>query len=133
MYRYFILTNNTLNYYLSDKDIRKPKGNVLIVSDGKVRAENAIATKNAGKDGKKFFGFRLTTPFESILFLAVTEADRALWVRAIQDAIDRAHQSLRGYMLKRLRQMGIDRTIRKFWVLHKNTITYHEKPRENPT
>jgi hypothetical protein len=130
MYRYFILTNNTLNYYLSDKDIRKPKGNVLIVSDGKVRAENAIATKNAGKDGKKFFGFRLTTPFESILFLAVTEADRALWVRAIQDAIDRAHQSLRGYMLKRLRQMGIDRTIRKFWVLHKNTITYH-KDHEN--
>jgi hypothetical protein len=129
--RYFILTNNTLNYYVNDKDLRKPKGNVLVVSDAKVRAENAISTKNVGDgNNKKFFGFRLTTPFESILFLSVSETDRALWVRAIQEAIDRAHQSLRGYMLKRTSAMGMERTTRKFWVLHKDTLTFH-KDHEN--
>lgn len=125
--RYFVLTNNTLNYYTNDKDLRKPKGNVLIVADGKVRAENAISTKGSVKgENKKFFGFRLTTPFESILFLSVSESDRASWVRAIQESIDRAHQSLRGYMLKRTAAMGMERTTRKFWVLHKDTITYHK-------
>ena len=129
--RYFILTNNTMNYYLSDKDLRKPKGNVLIVGDAKVRNENAIATKGGAKSDKKFFGFRLTTPFESILFLSVSEKDRAVWVRAIQDAIGRAHQSLRGYMLRRTNAVSImDPTVRKFWVLHKDTLTIH-KDHEN--
>jgi len=129
--RYFILTHNTLNYYLSDKDLRKPKGNVLIVGDGQVRNENAIATKSGKENNKKFFGFRFTTPFESILFLSATEKDRALWVKSIQYAIDHAHLSLRGYMLKRTSAMSmLDPTVRKFWVLHKDILSYH-KDHEN--
>ena len=125
--RYFILTHNTLNYYLSDKDLRKPKGNVLIVGDGQVRNENAIATKSGKENNKKFFGFRFTTPFESILFLSATEKDRALWVKSIQYAIDHAHLSLRGYMLKRTSAMSLlDPTVRKFWVLHQDILSYHK-------
>ncbi len=129
--RYFILTHNTLNYYLDDKDLRKPKGNVLIVGDGQVRNENAISTKKGKENNKKFFGFRFTSPFESILFLSATERERALWVKSIQYAIDHAHLSLRGYMLKKTSAMNmLESTSRKFWVLHKNHLTYH-KDHEN--
>ena len=125
--RYFILTHNTLNYYINDKELRYPKGNVLIVGDGLVRNENAIATKANKENNKKFFGFRFTTPFESILFLSATEKDRALWVKSIQYAIDHAHLALRGYMLKRTSAMSmLDPTVRKFWVLHKDILSYHK-------
>lgn len=130
--RYFVLTANSLNYYLSSKHLRKPKGNVLLVSDAKVTAENVEVTKQmmakskSGAEKTKFYGFRLSTPFESILFLTPMESERKSWMDALKDAIANAHASLRGYMMNRKSAMGWEKTSRKFWILHKDTLTYHK-------
>ncbi len=131
--RYFILTGNTLNYYVDEKSSGKnPKGNVLIVGDGKVVVEDNLQTKDSGtKD--KVFGFRLITPFDSILFLTVTESDRNAWIKAMQVAIEISNKSLRGYMILRSKAMSFgENKVRKFWVLHHDTLTYHQD-HENTT
>ena len=99
--RYFVLTGNTMNYYVSNKKLDVPKGNVLIVGDGVVKVEDGIQTKGAKTD-RQYYGFRFTTPFESILFLSISADDRASWMRALEAAVE-LKRYLRGYMLKRTR------------------------------
>ena len=117
--RYCILTGNTLNYYTHHSSITVPKGNVLLVGDASVSTEDV-----RGTGGPQAFGFRLSTPFESILFVAMTYEDRASWMRAIEAAIELSNRSLRGYMLL-LPNSLMASTVRKFFVLHHDVLTYH--------
>ena len=125
--RFFLLTGNTLNYYLDEKSSKgKPKGNVLIVGDGKVLLEDDVQQKDTGASGK-VYGFRLVTPFDSILFLTVTENDRNAWMKAMQVAIDVSQKSMRGYMILRTKALSFgENKVRKFWVLNHDTLTYHQ-------
>lgn len=117
--RYCILTGNTLNYYTHHTNITSPKGNVLLVGDASVAIEDV-----RGTGGPQAFGFRLSTPFESILFVAMSNEDRSSWMRAIDAAIELSNRSLRGYMLL-LPNSLLTSTVRKFFVLHHDVLTYH--------
>ena len=110
--RYFVLTGNTMNYYVSNKKLDVPKGNVLIVGDGVVKVEDGIQTKGAKTD-RQYYGFRFTTPFESILFLSISADDRASWMRALEAAVELSKRYLRGYMLKRTPAL-VNGSVRKF-------------------
>lgn len=117
--RYCILTGNTLNYYTSHNNTQIPKGNILLVGDAQVQIEDV-----RGTGGPQAFGFRLSTPFESILFVSMTHDDRASWMRAIDAAIELSNRSLRGYMLL-LPASLLASKVRKFFVLHHDVLTYH--------
>jgi len=117
--RYCVLTGNTLNYYVAHNNLATPKGNVLLVGDASVSLEDI-----RGTGGPQAYGFRLSTPFESILFVAMTNEDRASWMRAIEAAIELSNRSLRGYMLL-LPNSLLSSTVRKFFVLHHDILTYH--------
>lgn len=117
--RYVLLTGNTLNYYTSHSNTQSPKGNILLVGDATVDVEDV-----RGTGGPQAFGFRLSTPFESILFVAMTFEDRASWMRAIDAAVELSNRSLRGYMLL-LPNSLLSSTVRKFFVLHHDVLTYH--------
>jgi hypothetical protein len=123
--RYFVLTGNTMNYYVSNKKMDKTKGNVLIVGDGIVKTEDSIETKGKKTD-RQYYGFRFTTPFESILFLSISSEDRASWMRALEAAVELSKRYLRGYMLKRVRGGLVNNAIRKFFVLHNDVLTHHK-------
>ena len=117
--RYCVLTGNTLNYYTAHSNLTIPKGNVLLVGDASVTLEEV-----RGTGGPQAFGFRLSTPFESILFVAMSNEDRSSWMRAIDAAIELSNRSLRGYMLL-LPNSLLASTVRKFFVLHHDVLTYH--------
>lgn len=122
--RYFVLTGNTMNYYISNKKMDVPKGNVLIVGDGVVKVEDSIKTKGAKTD-RQYYGFRFTTPFESILFLSISADDRTSWMRALEAAVELSKRYLRGYMLKRTPAL-VNGSVRKFFVLHNDVLTHHK-------
>lgn len=122
--RYFVLTGNTMNYYVSNKKMDVAKGNVLIVGDGVVKSEDSIETKGKKSD-RQYYGFRFTTPFESILFLSISSEDRASWMRALEAAVELSKRYLRGYMLKRTPAL-MNGSTRKFFVLHNDVLTHHK-------
>ena len=122
--RYFVLTGNTMNYYISNKKMDTPKGNVLIVGDGMVKVEDSIQTKGSKTD-RQYYGFRFTTPFESILFLSISADDRSSWMRALEAAVELSKRYLRGYMLKRTPAL-VNGSVRKFFVLHNEVLTHHK-------
>ena len=122
--RYFVLTGNTMNYYISNKKMDVPKGNVLIVGDGVVKVEDGIQTKGSKTD-RQYYGFRFTTPFESILFLSISADDRSSWMRALEAAVELSKRYLRGYMLKRTPAL-VNSSVRKFFVLHNEVLTHHK-------
>ena len=122
--RYFVLTGNHMNYFKNNKKMDVPKGNVLIVGDGVVKIEDSIETKGKNTE-RQYFGFRFTTPFESILFLSISSEDRASWMRALEAAVELSKRYLRGYMLKRTPAI-MNGSVRKFFVLHNDVLTYHK-------
>ena len=125
--RYFVLSGNTLNYYKNNRDLDIPKGNVLIVEDGIVKMENQIKTKASG-GGKDYtyYGFRFTTPFDSILFMTISSEDRAAWMRALESAVALSRTFLRGYILNVVHGITSQSKVRKFFVLHSDVLTYHK-------
>jgi len=114
--RYFLLNGNTLSYYTHHNEVSKPKGNVLLVGDATVEQQVVKGLQ---------FAFRLTTPFESLLFAALNADERQSWMRAIEAAIELSNRSLRGYMVKRGNAL-LEGNSRKFFVLHNDILTYHQ-------
>ena len=53
--RYFVLNDNTLTYFVSDKDLKNPKGDIILVAE-----TTTVDEPTKGYD----FSFRITTPFE---------------------------------------------------------------------
>lgn len=112
--RWFIVTDNTLTYFESQDTITKPKGNILLVDDTLISDENVPGYK---------YGFKVTTPFESITLVAADEAERMAWKVAIIKALELVQNALRGYMLRK----GLDgeKDVRKFFVFRNKVLYIH--------
>jgi hypothetical protein len=113
--RYFVLNDHTVTYYKDHKHTAVARGDLLLMP--------TTTTKDFVKDNKNPYGFTVTTAFKELRLLANDEQERQEWKQAIHAAVQDLSKSMRGYLYKRAG--FLDAWKRKFFVLHRDALTYH--------
>jgi len=114
--RYFVLNGSSLTYYQDHKHVKTAKGDILLTSD---------ATVEEFSEGEYQYGFEVKTPFMTLRLSCVDGDERDEWTNSIRNIILELSKMMRGYLLKQGKFLE-GAWVRKFFILHNDTLTYHD-------
>lgn len=119
--RWFVLSENKLSYYASQRD-PSPLGVIML--------DYCTVTDGDEKELGKKFSFELFTPDRTFYFAADSEQDLADWMSVLRSG-DNKEVKKEGFLIKQ--GLGVKTMKRRWFALKDNLYYYHEKKDPKPT